>query len=173
MSNVTLAKKQIWDTFTNQHPFFTQPLATYQLRAKVEMPEFDGNKKSNVEWINKAEEYFEIYDINDDDEKLRHASMKMEGEPYNWYMWWKKTTRIISWRKFKDELFKRFQGVKEEVFFSKVIKLRQKGSVDEYTQEWETLVTRVHGLSESRLIQSYVSGLKTHLQVELEMHDIT
>ena len=42
--------------------------------------------------------------------------------------------------------------------------------MDEYTQEWETLVP---GLSESRLIQSYVSGLKTHLQAELEMHDIT
>lgn len=45
--------------------------------------------------------------------------------------------------------------------------------MDEYTQEWETLVTRVPGLSESRLIQSYVSGLKTHLQVELDMHDIS
>ena len=45
--------------------------------------------------------------------------------------------------------------------------------MDEYTQEWETLVTRVPGLSESRLIQSYISGLKIHLQVELEMHDIS
>lgn len=29
MSNATLTNKQLWDTFTNQHPFFTQPLATY------------------------------------------------------------------------------------------------------------------------------------------------
>ena len=28
-------------------------------------------------------------------------------------------------------------------------------------------------MSESRLIQSFVSGLKTHIQVELELHDIT
>ena len=54
------------------------------------MPKFDGNEKNNIAWINKAEEYFEIYDSNDDDEKLRHASMKMEGEAYNWYMWWKR-----------------------------------------------------------------------------------
>ena len=45
--------------------------------------------------------------------------------------------------------------------------------MDEYTQELETLATRVPGLSESRLIQSYISGLKTHLLVELELHDIT
>ena len=97
------------------------------------MPKFDGNEKNNVAWINKAEEYFEIYDITDDDENLRHASMKMEGEAYNWYMCWKKTTHVISWRRFKDAFFKRFQGVKEEEFFSKLIKLRPKGSVDEYT----------------------------------------
>ena len=116
------------------------------------MLKFDGNKKYNVAWINKVEEYFEIYDINDDDERLRHTSMKMEGEAYNLYMWWKKLTHSISWRKFKDAFFKIFQGVKEEEFFSALIKLRQKGSVDEYTQEWETLVTRVPGLSKSCLI---------------------
>lgn len=88
-------------------------------------------------------------------------------------MWRKKTTHVISWRKFKDTFFKIFQGVREEEFFSKLIKLRQKGSVDEYTQEWETFVTRVPGLSRSRLIQSYISGVKTHLQAEHEMHDIT
>lgn len=82
-SNIAFTNKQLWDNFTNQHPFFAQPLATYQRRAKFEMPKFDGNKKNNVAWINKAEEYFEIYDINDDDKKLRHASMKMEGEAYN------------------------------------------------------------------------------------------
>jgi len=58
MSNVTPINKQLWDTFINQHPFFAQPLATYQQRAKVEMPKFDGNEKNNVAWINKAKEYF-------------------------------------------------------------------------------------------------------------------
>jgi len=82
-SNTAFTNKQLWDTLTNQHPFFSQPLATYQKRAKVEMPKFDGNEKNNVAWINKAEEYFEIYDITDDDKKLKHASMKMEGEAYN------------------------------------------------------------------------------------------
>lgn len=73
--------------------------------------------------------------------------MKMEGKAYNWYMWWKKTTPAISWIKWKDAFFKRFQGIKEEEFFSTLIRLRQKGNVDEYTQEWKTLATRVPGLS--------------------------
>ena len=60
-SNTAFTNKQLWYNFTNQHPFFAQPVATYQRRAKVEMPKFDGNEKNNVAWINKAKEYFEIY----------------------------------------------------------------------------------------------------------------
>ena len=44
-SNTAFTNKQLWDTLTNQHPFFAQPLATYQRRAKVKMPNFDGNEK--------------------------------------------------------------------------------------------------------------------------------
>ena len=55
VSNATLTNKQLWDTFTNEHPFFAQPLMIYQRRAKVEMPKFDRNEKNNVAWINKAE----------------------------------------------------------------------------------------------------------------------
>ena len=45
--------------------------------------------------------------------------------------------------------------------------------MDEYTREWETLVTRVPRLSESHLIYSFILGLKIHIQEELELHDIT
>ena len=87
------------------------------MKGKSRDAEIQWKRKNNVAWIKKAEEYFEIYDINDDDEKLRHASLKMEGEAYNWYMWWKKTIHVISWRKFKDAFFNGFQGVREEEFF--------------------------------------------------------
>ena len=115
-SNANFQNKQLWNAFANQYPLLVPPLA-YQRRAKIELPKFDGNEKNSIAWLNKAEEYFEIYDINSDDEKIKHASMKMEGEAYNWYMWWKKTTLAISWTKFKDSFFKIFQGIKEEFFF--------------------------------------------------------
>lgn len=80
-------------SFSNQYPFFALSIATYQRRAKLELSKFGGNENFYVAWVNKVEEYFKIYDIDNDDEKIRDASMKMEGETYNWYMWWKKTTR--------------------------------------------------------------------------------
>jgi len=50
-------------------------------------------------------------------------------------------THSINWNKFKNALFKRFQGLKEEKLFLGFISRQQKGDVDEYTQEWETLAT--------------------------------
>lgn len=76
--------------------------------------------------MRKAYEYFKIYNIDNDDERINYASMQMEGEAYNWYLWWKKSSHGISWRKFRDAFFKRFQGIKEEEFFTTLTRLKQK-----------------------------------------------
>jgi hypothetical protein len=72
---------------TNQLPSYTnQPIFAYPMRAKLELPKFDKNEKQGIAWFNKAEEYFEIYSIDNDDEKINYASMQLEGGAYNWYM---------------------------------------------------------------------------------------
>ena len=40
--------------------------------------------------------------------------MQLEGDAYNWYMWRNKSSFFINWNAFKDDLYKRFQGIKEE-----------------------------------------------------------
>jgi len=88
-------------------------------------------------WINKAEEYFEIHIIHFDEQKLKYASMQREGHGYNWYMWWKFATKVshYSWARFKDDFFKKFQGLTEKDFFPKVTRIKQKRDVDKYTHE--------------------------------------
>ena len=81
---------------TNQYPFFTPTIATYQRREILELSKFDVNERCNVAWFNKAEEYFEIYGSDNDDEKIRHASMKMEGEAYNWYIGGKRRHLLLA-----------------------------------------------------------------------------
>jgi hypothetical protein len=56
-----------------------------------------------VAWFNKAEEYFDIY-INND-KKIKYSFMKLEGDTYNWYMWWKKSSYSVSWDTFKNDFF--------------------------------------------------------------------
>jgi len=71
-------------SYTNQTVFAHPP------RAKLEFSKFNGNEKQGVAWFNKVYEYFEIYGIYNDYEKIRYASMQLEGDVYNSYIWLKK-----------------------------------------------------------------------------------
>ena len=89
---------------------YTQGL---QIRVKVELPKYDGDKRECIAWINKAEEYLDIHNIHHNSEKIKYASMHLEASDYNWYLWWKNTARICSynWVSFRNDLIKIFQGV--------------------------------------------------------------
>lgn len=69
----------------NQLPPYTpEPIFAYLLRGKLELYKFDGNEKHCVAWFNNIEEYFDIYNIGRDEEKVKHASSHLEGDTYNW-----------------------------------------------------------------------------------------
>jgi hypothetical protein len=76
-----------------------------------------------------------------------------------------------SWDRFKENLFKRFQGVVEKEFFEK-LPIYKKNDVYEYTHKLEALETRVLDLLDDQLVQIYVYGLKPYIREELEMCNI-
>ena len=57
--------------------------------------------------------------------------------------------------------------------FAKITMLQQKGSVYEYTCEWEALATRIPELTDNQRLQTYIHGLKPHIRDELELHNIS
>ena len=69
-------------------------------------------------------------------------------------------------------IFNIFQGIKEDDFFSKLTRLQQIGSIEEFTHQWESLLTWVFGLSKKQWLESYLGVLKPYLQKELKLHDI-
>ena len=73
---------------------------------------------------------------------------------------------------FKNGFFNRFQGIREDEFFSKLTRLQQVGSVEEFTHHWEYLLTRLFGLYDKQRPKIYLEGLKPYLQKELKLHDI-
>ena len=42
-----------------------------QIRVKVKLPKYDEDEWQCIAWINKAEEYLDIYNIHYDDEKIK------------------------------------------------------------------------------------------------------
>ena len=65
-----------------------------------------------------------------------------------------------------------FKESKKIKFFSKLTRLQQVRNVEEFTHQWESLSTRVFGLSDKQRLETYLGGLKPHLQKELKLHDI-
>jgi hypothetical protein len=145
----------------------------YLPKAKIELSKYNGGDNQCMAWFHKTEEYFHIYNITTDEEKVKYAFMSLEGIVYNWYIWWKGRIQSYTWNSFKNVFFLRFQGILEQECFSKLTRLQQKGSIDEFTHQWESLATRVFGLSDDQLLQSYVGGLKPHIQYELKLHEVT
>jgi hypothetical protein len=66
-----------------------QPLIIYPPKAKIERSKYNGGDNQCVAWFNKTEEYFHIYNITTNEEKVKYTSMYLEGTTYNWYLWWK------------------------------------------------------------------------------------
>ena len=94
-----------------------RPYILYPPKAKIELSKYNGSEDQCVAWQNKAEEYFDIYNIQSDEEKVKYASMHMEGYAYNWYLWWRRDNFAYTWNLFKNDFFNRFPGIKEDEFF--------------------------------------------------------
>jgi hypothetical protein len=71
------------------------------------------------------------------------ASNSLEGEAYDWYLWWsgKCEARSFHWKNFTT-LLKRFHDEEDDDLYNKFMHLKQKGNVNNYTHEWEVLATR-------------------------------
>ena len=84
------------------------------------MSKFNGDTKQSVAWINKAGEFFSIHNITTDEEMIKYSSMQLEDRAYNWYMWWKVTTKTTKrkWKILKNNFFKGFEDLKEKDFFA-------------------------------------------------------
>ena len=78
------------------------PYKVYPPKAKIELLKYNGNEDQCVAWLNKAEEYFDIYNIQSNEEKVKYASMHMEGYAYNWYLWWRSDTFTYTWNLFQN-----------------------------------------------------------------------
>ena len=94
-----------------------RPYKVHPTKEKIELSKYNGSADQCIAWINKAKEYFDIYDIQYDKEKVKYAWMHMEAYAYNWYLWWKRDNFTYTWNLFKNDFFNRFQEIKSKMNF--------------------------------------------------------
>eukprot|EP00253_Pinus_taeda_P030576 PITA_30576 len=58
----------------------------------------------------------------------------------------------------------------EDDVYERFVHLKQKGSVSEYTHEWEVLALRQRGFLDEELVKMYRCGFKDYIHKELKLH---
>ena len=133
---------------------------------RLDFPHFDGGNPN--EWILKAQQFFTYFETPDD-HKMEIASFHMEGKALTWFYWLKESSPPASWEEFVEAICIRFGPSAYEDPVGIFTKLRQRGSIEDYQTEFETLSNQISGLSEEFRISTFLSGLKDELRIIVTM----
>lgn len=108
----------------------------------------------------------------DEQERVMIALSYLEAEAYDWFLWWSSKCMgcLFNWKNFKNALLKRFHDEEENDVYERFVHLKQKGSMSEYTRDWEVLALRQRGFSDEELLKMYHCGLKDYIREELKLH---
>lgn len=134
--------------------------------SRVDFPQFNGEDPTG--WIYKAEK-FSKYQKTADEEKIALASFHLQDDALQWYKWFEKTQKNVSWEEFTHALCVRFGPSDYEDFDEALAKLCQTGTVREYQAQFERIASQVQKWLEKALIGSYIGGLKDEIRSEVKL----
>ena len=92
-----------------------------------------------------------MYNIYGDDDKLNVAAMCMDKTACDRFLWWDSAMKggrlVRDWDTFKKIFFKWFQDMEEVEIYSKLTRLQQEGTMDEYFTNLLVLATCVQDIT--------------------------
>lgn len=81
----------IWVALTLSRNHITYPILSFNNvihQIKIDILKFDGeDNREGTKSINKAEKYFDMHRIYDEDDKINIASMYLEKSTCDWFLW--------------------------------------------------------------------------------------
>lgn len=116
-----------------------------------------------VEWLNKAEQYFELYQIPEE-RRLAIATMHMSDKASDrWYMFRHEFPN--TWQGLADFLMREFGGFNKSDYQAALARMSQSGSVEHYKEQFTRLSRRATGFSQELLLSCFIGGLKDEIRV--------
>ncbi|KAK2992554.1 hypothetical protein RJ640_010436 [Escallonia rubra] len=132
-------------------------------------------REDSYGWVRKAERYFEFNPM-DANLKVNFASVHFEGQAEYWFSTYIKPRGKVYWQNFVRDLHARFAKLFKESELGEFHKLRQVGTVEQYYNKFETLrsilVNEGGRFDELYFTQSFVSGLRDEIRLEIENFDL-
>ncbi|CAH9138661.1 unnamed protein product, partial [Cuscuta epithymum] len=134
---------------------------------KIDLPLFNGVGAYN--WVIRMERYFRLNNI--DEEEMVEASMvAMEDKALNWFHVWESQTEVTDWETLKKSVIRRFQPELIQNPYDPMLSLKQIGSVQEYREEFEMVISHQKNMDRELLRGIFIKGLKKEIKAELKLY---
>ncbi|KAL2330578.1 hypothetical protein Fmac_018159 [Flemingia macrophylla] len=149
----------------------SRPYSCNTRLARLDFPRFNGDGIKN--WITQCETFFSV-DQTPDDYKVRLAVIHFEGKALQWHSAYVKNVgidKLPSWKDNTEILLERFGEVCEDPM-AELMRLRQRGTVTDYHNDFDAIVSRIE-LSESHQLSCFLGGLKLEIQMMVRMFQPT
>ncbi|MCH84866.1 hypothetical protein A2U01_0005703 [Trifolium medium] len=139
---------------------------SFQVRfVKLDFPRFDG--KNVMDWIFKAEQFFDYYSTLDAD-RLIIASVHLDHDVFPWYQMMQKTDPLLSWPALTRALELDFGPSAYDCPRATLFKLAQTTSVNDFYMQLTALVNRVDGLSPDAILDCFIRGLQEEIRRDVK-----
>jgi hypothetical protein len=123
---------------------------------RMEFPRYDG-KSDPLIFINKCESYFR-HQRTMPEEKVWMASYNMDDVAQLWFLQLQEDEGTPPWGRFKELLNLRFGPALRSAPLFELTECRRTGSVEEYSNRFQALLSRAGRLQESQRVQLYTRG---------------
>ncbi|RYR73549.1 hypothetical protein Ahy_A02g007936 [Arachis hypogaea] len=101
---------------------------------KLDIPIFSGDDANG--WLVKMERYFRVAQVALA-ERMNFVTLALEGEALAWMEWLEEYTPFQTWRRFKEDLLKRFQPGAALNPMAPLLEVKQVEDVAQYRREFE------------------------------------
>ena len=104
------------------------------------------------------------------EEKVVVASVCMEGRTSGWFQWADAQEPFRSWRELRAVVLRRFSCAREVDPVEQLMPLKQRTSVADYQDEFESTAAQMQGVPEAIFKGAFLHGLREDIRAELKMH---
>jgi Retrotransposon gag protein len=81
---------------------------------------------------------------------------------------------VNTWEQLRDQLTSYYRPLHQELRDRDALHLlRQRGSVDDYAKSFTNLIIRIPGMTLEEKLYIFIKGLKTNIQISVDMQDPT
>jgi len=97
------------------------------------------------------------------------VAFHLHGNALTWFIRWEQEIGHPTWPQFSQAIDRRFGPPIQHNHLGDLTSAHQTGELDDYTNQFLLMVTKVTGLSTAQQVMLYTAGLASTLQIDIQL----